>query len=80
MQNDDAEFVARLKSMTNLEVNWNRESERHALALIEWYRKALDSLRDTVYHTCASERKCRGCEAVSIIDAALAPDPPSPAV
>jgi len=40
MQNDDAEFVARLKSMTNLEVNWNRESERHALALIEKYRKA----------------------------------------
>lgn len=27
MQNDDAEFVARLKSMTNAEINWNREGE-----------------------------------------------------
>jgi len=52
---------------------------RWAVATIERYRTALERSRPLVYHTCASEPRCRGCAMVSIFDAALSPDPPASA-
>lgn len=48
MPETDDKFIERLKSMTNMEINWNRESERRALALIEQLQTDLKTHRAEV--------------------------------